>query len=154
MKDYMNIGSSPVDEPCAQIGTDGYYELAQKECKAFVNQLLRVFGKPPQETYLKVKGFDHDFGRYYEVVVVYDDNHEEGLEYALKLEGNTPEKWDEEAKDELLSDNPPERERPADEQIEEWLIDGVAEATDGCIVEPDGICPHGKSSWLIELGIM
>ena len=24
--------------------------------------------------------------------------------------------------------------------------------TDGCRVEPDGICPHGHKSWLLELG--
>lgn len=29
-----------------------------------------------------------------------------------------------------------------------------AEATDGCTVEPDGTCPHGYPSWLIQLGYM
>lgn len=43
---------------------------------------------------------------------------------------------------------------PTDEQLEEWIFDGVAEATDGCQVEPDGHCPHGKPSWLIELGLI
>jgi len=32
------------------------------------------------------------------------------------------------------------------------MADGIAEATDGCTVEPDGICPHGHPSWLILLG--
>lgn len=41
---------------------------------------------------------------------------------------------------------------PSLEQLEQWTYDGVAEATDGCIVEPDGSCPHGYNSWLIELG--
>lgn len=36
-------------------------------------------------------------------------------------------------------------------QLQEWLMEGVCQATDGCIVEPDGICPHGCNSWLIEL---
>ena len=35
-----------------------------------------------------------------------------------------------------------------------WLWDGVAEATDGCLVEPDGTCPHGHRSWLRELGLI
>ncbi len=45
--------------------------------------------------------------------------------------------------------------RPSDEQIEAWIIgDEDCEATDGCIVEPDGVCPHGKQSWLLVLGMI
>jgi hypothetical protein len=29
---------------------------------------------------------------------------------------------------------------------------GGCEALDGCWVEPDGTCPHGKPSWLLVLG--
>ena len=36
--------------------------------------------------------------------------------------------------------------------MERWLMDGVARATDGCRVEPDGTCQHGHPSWLIRLG--
>jgi len=36
--------------------------------------------------------------------------------------------------------------------LSRWMFDGVAEATDGCIVEPDGVCEHGCNSWLLELG--
>ncbi len=44
---------------------------------------------------------------------------------------------------------------PTIEELEEWLLDrGQAEATDGCIVEPDGICPHGHPSWLLWLGLI
>ena len=39
-------------------------------------------------------------------------------------------------------------------QLEHWSFDGVAEATDGCQVEPDGRCPHGHLSWLRQLGIV
>lgn len=47
----------------------------------------------------------------------------------------------------------PERtETPTIEQLQEWVFDGVAEATDGCRVEPDGTCEHGCKSWLLELG--
>ena len=42
--------------------------------------------------------------------------------------------------------------KPTMEQMFEWVGDGVAEATDGCRVEPDGICEHGHSSWLMVLG--
>jgi hypothetical protein len=43
---------------------------------------------------------------------------------------------------------------PDIEQLEEWMDDGVCEATDGCIVEPDGVCPHGHPSWLLKLGLI
>lgn len=33
-------------------------------------------------------------------------------------------------------------------------IDSVVRATDGCSVEPDGVCPHGYPSWLIHLGLI
>ena len=41
--------------------------------------------------------------------------------------------------------------RPDIEQLTEWVVDGMAEATDGCRVEPDGHCEHGHASWLLEL---
>jgi len=44
------------------------------------------------------------------------------------------------------------QDEPTIEQLMEWSDDGVAEATDGCRVEPDGYCEHGCPSWLIELG--
>jgi hypothetical protein len=43
---------------------------------------------------------------------------------------------------------------PTYETMEMWVAMGVARATDGCRVEPDGSCPHGKPSWLIELGFI
>lgn len=45
-------------------------------------------------------------------------------------------------------------ETPDAETLEEWLEDGGSEATDGCWVEPDSICPHGKESWLLVLGLV
>ena len=47
-----------------------------------------------------------------------------------------------------------ERKEPTLKQLEQWMWDGIAEATDGCRVEPDGTCPHGCNSWLIEMGII
>lgn len=35
-----------------------------------------------------------------------------------------------------------------------WNDAGVAKATDGCRVEPDGKCPHGHPSWLVKLGYL
>jgi len=41
---------------------------------------------------------------------------------------------------------------PTPRQLMAWQDDGGCEATDGCWVEPDGICEHGTKSWLLVLG--
>lgn len=43
---------------------------------------------------------------------------------------------------------------PDADTLEDWLLDGAAEAVDGCPVEPDGHCPHGCPSWLLVLGLV
>ena len=43
---------------------------------------------------------------------------------------------------------------PSVKTLEKWMNDGVAKATDGCKVEPDGCCPHGKPSWLIAMHLI
>lgn len=49
----------------------------------------------------------------------------------------------------------PETDAPDMETLFEWLLlDGDCEATDGCMIEPDGVCPHGYPSWLIQLGMI
>jgi hypothetical protein len=36
------------------------------------------------------------------------------------------------------------------------MVMGVVdcEATDGCVIEPDGVCEHGHPSWLLRLGLI
>jgi hypothetical protein len=48
----------------------------------------------------------------------------------------------------------PTVEQPDWETLEEWLLDSVCEATDGCIVEHDGRCPHGHPAWILRLGLI
>jgi hypothetical protein len=43
---------------------------------------------------------------------------------------------------------------PSIDQLLEWETEGIAQATDGCYVEPDGICEHGCKSWFIVLGLI
>lgn len=43
---------------------------------------------------------------------------------------------------------------PSLKTAERWMDEGVARATDGCRVEPDGHCEHGHSSWLLALGLI
>jgi hypothetical protein len=48
----------------------------------------------------------------------------------------------------------PTTDEPDLEQLEEWGWDSVCEATDGCEVEHDGMCPHGHPSWFLVIGIV
>lgn len=38
--------------------------------------------------------------------------------------------------------------------LEHWENEGYCKALDGCHVEPDGTCEHGKPSWLMALGMI
>ena len=52
---------------------------------------------------------------------------------------------------------PPAEVRPEPPDLEtlmQWEDEGFCQATDGCVVEPDGVCSHGKRSWLLELGLI
>lgn len=40
------------------------------------------------------------------------------------------------------------------ETLTDWVDDGGCEATDGCWVEVDGVCPHGKRSWALVMGLV
>ncbi len=44
--------------------------------------------------------------------------------------------------------------RPSDRALGHMVYDGIAKATDGCMVEPDGSCQHGHSSWLMALRLI
>ena len=48
----------------------------------------------------------------------------------------------------------PTMRRPDAETLAKWESEGSSEATDGCRVDPDGICPHGHYSWFLALGMI
>ena len=48
----------------------------------------------------------------------------------------------------------PTVEEPDVSDLMEMELLGYCEATDGCAVEPDGICDHGHPSWLLRLGLI
>jgi len=99
MKDSINIGCSPADEPCAQAGRDSVQRM-KAECNALIGQLRRMYGEEPEGARLFIKGNPHDYGTYYEVECEFSDEHPESLQYALKCE-DLPENWDAQAIAEL-----------------------------------------------------
>lgn len=36
---------------------------------------------------------------------------------------------------------------PDEDELAEWLADGVCRAPDDCLVAPDDVCGHGLVSW-------
>lgn len=100
--DVLEIASVPIDEDCAQLGVmDDYRQLALRECAALKRQLTRVFGDPPTGARLVTKSNPHEFGTYFEVAVEFDANNTRAVDYAYKLEAETPAKWDKIAIEEL-----------------------------------------------------
>lgn len=96
----LNIGSTPCDEECAQVGSEGYAAKARRESRAYINQLRRVYGPEPEGARLTMKAFPHDHGTYHEVVVEYDASSEAARIYAFKAEVGL-DTWDDEALKEL-----------------------------------------------------
>ncbi len=43
---------------------------------------------------------------------------------------------------------------PDEDELAEWLDDGVCRCPDGCLVKPDGWCEHGLASWWLVLRAM
>jgi hypothetical protein len=101
MRDLVYVGSSPPEEDCAQVGSDGYDLRARGECHAYMNLLRRVLGAEPEGASLSVKSCPHDFGDYLEVVCHFDPEKPDAVEYALRCEAEGPPRWDAEALREL-----------------------------------------------------
>lgn len=109
MREYLEIGATPCEENCAQVGSPDYTERARKECKAYINQLWRFIKKEkgldpdaaPTSFNLVVRSQPHDFGSYYEVAARYDDINADAADLAYFLESEGPTTWDDEAKKEL-----------------------------------------------------
>ena len=96
MMDYLNIGPSPCGETCVAVGNPDYHNLARQECERFKQQIIRHY-PPVFNARVAIKAFEHDFGTYYEVCVVYSVEDEEANEYAFAVENDTKgvlQKWD------------------------------------------------------------
>lgn len=98
---FFEIGTSPHEEDCAIVGSDGYRERATGECQAFAGQLRRQCGPAPDGVKFQVKSSHHELGRYVELVVRYDDAAAGHVEFVRRVEAKTAGKWDDQALAEL-----------------------------------------------------
>ncbi len=93
MFDYIEIGATPCEEECAQVGSPDYARRAREECKRFAEAIRQKLGTEPEGAQLAVKRFPHDFGTYYELVCRYDPESPEAVAYAFACESHSPERW-------------------------------------------------------------
>ena len=108
MKEQFELATKvPHEEPGFLFGEPDYPKFGRIEARALINQLLRMFGQPPVGCSFKILSCPHDFGTYYDVALVYDDESDEAQEWMLKVEGEFPEKWDTEAIKELKENGYP-----------------------------------------------
>jgi hypothetical protein len=102
MTEYLTLGSTPANEDCAQVGRDDYYERARKECRAYINQLNRLFPQAVDKgVSFRIKSNQHDFGTYYEVNACFNDDDQAAGELAYHIESHLPGEWDDAARLEL-----------------------------------------------------
>ena len=101
MREWLDLGSGPPLEPCAQVGSDGYWERARTECRLYIDLLRRTVGPEPDGARLSVRSNPHDFGTYLSVVCYYDPENQTALDYAFRCESDGPDEWDDLAREKL-----------------------------------------------------
>jgi hypothetical protein len=90
MRDVLPIGSSPCEEPCAQVGQPEYYQKARQECRRFMQWLRQHLGPEPEGARLAITSFPHDFGDDLEMVCWFDAEMPASVDYAYRCESETP----------------------------------------------------------------
>jgi len=101
MNDWLDIGSSPPDETCAQIGSPDYHDRARVECRVYINLLRRIYGPEPDGARLCIRRNAHDFGTNLSVACCYESGNQQAIDYALLCDSGKPSEWDAQAKTEL-----------------------------------------------------
>jgi hypothetical protein len=99
--DELYLGPVPVDEKCEQLGENYNPDKAHKECEAYKRQLTRQFGEPKGRSEFFISRNPHEYGTYFAVEIRFDDNDSDETEFAFKVEGNLPARWDNKARIEL-----------------------------------------------------
>ena len=96
MRNYINIACTPYDEDCVQVTRTGdYLDAMREECDRFAQLLREIFPwAEDQGITFRRKGFEHDFGVYYEVVAYYNDESEFEANLAVFIQDNYPATWE------------------------------------------------------------
>lgn len=100
----IELGPTPAEEECAQVGDHNYADRSRTECEAFRAQILRHYPVPEglgQQAGLRIVSNPHEFGSYREVEVAYDPFSVRATTWAHQVEADRIgrlNKWDHEAR--------------------------------------------------------
>lgn len=96
MKDFYTLGSAPTEEESVQVSPNVEYIIPMEaECRKYKEMLKKRFIHF-NEVNFSIKSFLHDFGKYYEVVVIFDVNSNKANAQACAVEDHLPTTWDDE----------------------------------------------------------
>lgn len=99
MRNYFELGPTPIEEDCLQMGVASNEEC-KAECeryKALLERLLPIPDPLSELMSYRVKFFAYDSpaGGYYEVVIIADDAIQECVDFVFNVvEANIPLTWD------------------------------------------------------------
>lgn len=94
--EYVDLSSSPLDEPAVQVNPNvNYIPEMKAECRRFAEQLRTIFPWAIEHGIeFVIKGNPHDFGTYYEVFARVDANNDKSLDLAYWMQDNLPLTWE------------------------------------------------------------
>ena len=98
MFDYITLGPTPTGEDCQQVGSPEFSRVKEKEeMNRYIELLKKRFPQRNEfDGSFSIRGFNHDLGRYHEVIVTYLTGDIQAEKFALFVEANLPEKWTDE----------------------------------------------------------
>jgi len=107
MKDYLFIDTTPTEEQCAQVSEEDYHAKARAEAKRMLSQIDKHYPLPNDATmgYTTIAIERHDFGAYFQIKIVFDDECEHSTNWAFSIEGDelgALRYWDEEIKTDYI----------------------------------------------------
>lgn len=105
MKDQLWLSTAPLEEHCAQVGSEHYKSLASMEISLYIQMLSKLVCDkwPVQHVTISRISEPHDFGTAYSVVVQYNPNDPVSVEQAFWLEANEPLEWDDNSRKLLIN---------------------------------------------------
>ena len=103
MKDYLYIDTTPSNEKCTQVNDPDYSAKARAEGRRMLAQIDKHYPLPENASmgYTRIKSESHDFGSYYQIQIIFDDECESSVNWAFSIEADSLgalEYWDEETK--------------------------------------------------------
>ncbi|MDE3097558.1 MAG: hypothetical protein KGK07_16350 [Chloroflexota bacterium] len=90
----LSLGAAPSEEECEQVGPNYDVARARAECRAYRDQIVREFGKPPASARFVVRSCPHDLGTYLDLVIAFNAGDLIAADYAWACEERAPGEWD------------------------------------------------------------